>query len=156
MINGGLVFEDSSHLPGGSLRDLGLIIYIDGASRGNPGPAGIGVSILDSKGEPLTEDSAYIGVATNNVAEYRAFLRALKKAREMGASRVQIMTDSELLCRQMKGLYRVRDAKLIPLFREAVHLTRGFEKVALRHIPRAKNGRADQLANLGIDAGSRG
>jgi ribonuclease HI len=133
------------------MRDLGLTIFIDGASRGNPGPAGIGVAIFDSKGGSLAEESAYIGRATNNVAEYRALVQALEKAVEMGASRVMIMTDSELLYRQMRGIYRVRDAKLISLFRQAVSLAKEFQGFQLCHIPRRETEKADSLANHALD-----
>jgi ribonuclease HI len=133
------------------MRDLGLTIFIDGASRGNPGPAGIGVAVFDLKGESLAEESAYIGRATNNVAEYRALIQALEKAIEMRASRVMIMTDSELLYRQMRGLYRVRDVKLVSLFRQAVCLTKEFQEFQLQHIPRRENKKADSLANYALD-----
>lgn len=131
---------------------LALVIYIDGASRGNPGPAGIGVAVLGPKGERLAEKSAYIGETTNNVAEYRALLAALKKAKEMGAERVQVRTDSELLFRQMQGSYRVKSPRLVGLFQEAHALTRGFSEFKLQRIPRQENRRADRLANLAIDA----
>jgi ribonuclease HI len=133
------------------MRDLGLTIFIDGASRGNPGPAGIGVAVFDPKGESLAEESAYIGRATNNVAEYRALIQALETAIEMRASRVIIMTDSELLYRQMRGLYRVRDAKLVSLFRQAVSLAKEFQEFQLRRIPRGENKKADSLANYALD-----
>lgn len=134
---------------------MALVIYIDGASRGNPGPAGIGVSILGPKGQPLAEKSVYIGETTNNVAEYRALLAALRKAKEMGAERVQVRTDSELLFRQMEGSYRVKSPRLVGLFREVHALARGFAEFKLQRIPRQENRRADRLANLAIDARMR-
>jgi ribonuclease HI len=137
-------------------KDQGLLIYIDGASRGNPGPAGAGVVIFGPEGETLAEEYVYIGEATNNVAEYRAFLLALQKAREMRATRVQVFTDSELLYRQMKGLYRVRDSKLAALFQEAISLSKEFQQLRLQHVLRSENKRADLLANLAVDAGIRG
>jgi ribonuclease HI len=137
-------------------KDQGLVIYIDGASRGNPGPAGVGVVIFGPEGETLTEEHLYIGEATNNVAEYRALLLALQKAREMGATKVQVFTDSELLFRQMEGVYRVRNSKLIALFRGAISLSKEFQRFKLQHILRSENKRADLLANLGVDAGIRG
>jgi ribonuclease HI len=137
-------------------KDQGLAIYIDGASRGNPGPAGVGVVIFGPEGETLTEEHLYIGEATNNVAEYRALLLALQKAREMGATKVQVFTDSELLFRQMEGVYRVRNSKLIALFRGAISLSKEFQRFKLQHILRSENKRADLLANLAVDAGIRG
>lgn len=137
------------------IRYPGLVIYIDGASRGNPGPAGIGIAIRGAQDELLAEESVFIGVTTNNVAEYSALLLGLKKGREMGATRIRILTDSELLFRQMKGLYRVRNSKLIPLFLEAIHLVQEFADFEIQHIPREKNKEADLLANRAIDAKSR-
>jgi ribonuclease HI len=137
-------------------KDPGLAIYIDGASRGNPGPAGVGVVIFGPEGETLMEEHLYIGEATNNVAEYRALLHALQKAREMGATRIQVFTDSELLFRQMEGLYRVRNSKLVALFQGAISLSKDFQRFKLRHIRRSENKRADLLANLAVDAGIRG
>jgi ribonuclease HI len=137
-------------------KDQSLVIYTDGASRGNPGPSGIGVVIFGSGGETLAEESVYIGEATNNVAEYRAFLLALQKAREMKATKIHVLTDSELLYRQMRGQYRVRDAKLVPLFNEAMSLSRDFQDLRLQHVLRSENKRADFLANLAVDAGVQG
>ncbi|MDH7500569.1 MAG: ribonuclease HI family protein [candidate division NC10 bacterium] len=134
---------------------LALMIYIDGASRGNPGPAGIGIAVVGPGGELLAEESVYIGEATNNVAEYSALLAALRKAKEMGAERVQVRTDSELLYRQMQGRYRVRSPRLMGLFQEVLALSKGFVHFRLQRIPRRENGRADQLANLAIDASVR-
>jgi ribonuclease HI len=133
----------------------GLVIYIDGASRGNPGPAGIGVVILGPQGKTLAEESVYIGEATNNVAEYRALLLALQEARRMRARRVRVLTDSELLYRQMEGRYRVRDPKLVALFNEAACLSEGIQDLTLQHIVRSQNQRADRLANQAVDAGAR-
>lgn len=133
------------------MGDSGLIIYVDGASRGNPGPAGIGMVFLGLEGEARAEESAYIGEATNNVAEYKALLGALKRAREMGAHRVLVRTDSELLFRQIQGLYRVKNPNLIPLFQEVTALVKDFSDFQLQHIPRTENKKADQLANLAVD-----
>lgn len=135
------------------MGDSGLIIYVDGASRGNPGPAGIGMVFLGLEGEARAEESAYIGEATNNVAEYKALLGALKRAREMGAHRVLVRTDSELLFRQIQGLYRVKNPNLIPLFQEVTALVKDFSDFQLQHIPRNENKKADRLANLAVDAG---
>jgi ribonuclease HI len=137
-------------------KDQRLLIYVDGASRGNPGPAGAGVVIFGPEGETLAEEHVYIGEATNNVAEYRALLLALQKAREMRATRIQVFTDSELLYRQMEGRYRVRNSKLVALFQEAISLSKDFQEFRLQHILRSENKRADLLANLAVDAGIRG
>jgi len=134
---------------------LALVMYVDGASRGNPGPAGIGIAVLGLRGELLAEESVYIGETTNNAAEYWALLFALKKAKEMGADRVQVRTDSELVFRQMQGSYRVKSARLMGLFQEVLALARGFVDFRLQRIPRQENRRADQLANLAIDASLR-
>jgi ribonuclease HI len=136
-------------------KEQGLVIHIDGACRGNPGPAGIGVVICGLDGETLAEESVYIGEATNNVAEYRALLLALQKAREMRATRIKVLTDSELLYRQMEGLYRVKDSKLMVLFHEAISLSNEFPDFKLQHVVRSENKRADLLANLAVDAGTR-
>jgi ribonuclease HI len=138
-------------LRGGVGTETGLIIYIDGASRGNPGPAAIGMIFLSPDGNKLGEESAFIGKATNNVAEYTALVEALRKAREMGVREVVVKTDSELLFRQIRGTYRVKNSKLIPLFREAMALSQGFFRFQIQHIPRDENWRADQLANLALD-----
>ncbi|MDO8504995.1 MAG: ribonuclease HI family protein [bacterium] len=133
-----------------------LIIYTDGGARGNPGPAGIGVVIYQEKGdgEELVEEfGEYIGEATNNVAEYSALLAAIKRAREIGATSIDFMMDSELVVKQMRREYRVKDENLAILFtkvwNEAIH----FKKVTFTHIPREKNKQADKMVNLAIDRG---
>ncbi len=130
----------------------GIIIYTDGASRGNPGDAGVGAVILDSGGSCLMEISDYIGIATNNEAEYYALLKALEAARKLGARSVSVYADSELVVRQLKGEYAVKSPKLRPLFMEAQRLKNGFDKFTIEHIQRKKNARADMLANIGIDS----
>lgn len=121
-------------------------LYIDGASRGNPGKAGIGVVLCDDAGEPVKEISESIGETTNNVAEYRALIRALEEARALGADTVQVYTDSELLARQINGLYAVHSPHLQPLYRRARALLRLFHSASVQHVPRSQNTRADQLA----------
>jgi ribonuclease HI len=106
---------------------------------------------LGPEGEGRAEESAYIGEATNNVAEYQALLSALKRAREMGADRVLVRTDSELLFRQIQGRYRVKSPNLIPLFQEVISSIKAFSEFQLERIPRNENKRADQLANLAVD-----
>ena len=128
-----------------------ISIHADGASRGNPGEAGAGVVIADERGKTLKEWKSYLGITTNNVAEYRAVLLALEKASALGAKGVIINLDSELVVRQLKGEYKVREAHLRPLYQKALELLATFQKYRLRHVPREENLRADQLANEAID-----
>ena len=121
-------------------------LYIDGASRGNPGQAGIGVVLCNETGEPVKEISESVGIATNNVAEYRALIRGLEEARALGTDTVEVYTDSELLTRQLSGQYGVHSPHLQPLYRRARALLRLFKSVTIHHIPRAQNQRADALA----------
>ncbi len=130
-----------------------LFIYIDGASRGNPGPAGVGVIIYDDKKKLVDELCEYIGKTTNNVAEYRALLKALSRARSIGAEVLTIYSDCELLVRQMAGDYRVKDKTLKDFYQEARENLKNFKKVDIRYIARKKNKRADRLANKGINLG---
>lgn len=128
-----------------------LTINIDGGSRGNPGPAGAGVVVAAEDGQVLARLGIFIGHATNNVAEYRGLLAALQKARQLGAKQVEIVSDSELLVRQMNGVYRVKNANLIRLFQEAMELRRQFEKCTFRHVRREFNKEADKLANQAMN-----
>ncbi|MBI4277822.1 MAG: ribonuclease HI family protein [Armatimonadetes bacterium] len=132
-----------------------LVAYIDGASRGNPGPAAIGVVIQHGQGRVLREIAEYLGETTNNVAEYRALLRALAEAEALGAAELVVLTDSELLARQLQGQYRVRSAALTPLFGEAMARLRRFHRAAVRHVPRRRNAAADALANRALDQARR-
>jgi ribonuclease HI len=127
------------------------VIYSDGASKGNPGDAGIGVVISDTEGNVVREVAEYIGKQTNNVAEYSALIRGLHEAADLGATRVEIRTDSELLARQLTGVYKVKAANLKPLFEEAIALLRVFERVSISHVVRELNKRADELANEGVE-----
>jgi ribonuclease HI len=129
-----------------------VTIYTDGASRGNPGYAGIGAVILDANGSCLMELSEWIGIATNNEAEYSALIRALEAAKKLGARKVSVFADSELVVLQMKGLYAVKSPRLKPLFMKARRLKDEFDRFDINHIQREKNTRADRLANLGIDS----
>lgn len=129
-----------------------LTVHFDGASQGNPGPSGIGVVILDAEGRSLAEIGEYIGEATNNVAEYRALIRALEEARLLGGRRLIIKADSELVVRQLSGQYQVKSARLKPLFDRACALLRQFEHAHLIHVRRAANSLADQLAAAAIKA----
>lgn len=129
-----------------------LIAFCDGASQGNPGPAGIGVVLADASGRILVEASDSIGRATNNQAEYRALIRALELALGIGASRLQVHMDSELVVLQMQGIYRVRNAKLRPLWEQATALARRFEHIEFTAVPRELNYRADLLASRAATA----
>ena len=128
-----------------------VVVAIDGASRGNPGPAAIGVAVMRD-GRPVREIAEAIGVTTNNVAEYRAFLRALEEAAALGARRVRVQSDSELLVRQLSGRYKVRSPQLVPLHRMALARRREFDEVSVVHVPREQNREADALANQALDA----
>ena len=121
-------------------------LYIDGASHGNPGPAGIGVVVQDGAKRPVRQLSKSIGEATNNVAEYLALVYALQEALRMGATSVTVNSDSELLVRQLNGQYQVRDAHLRVLHDLARHLVEGFTHCRIEHIPRERNTLADRLA----------
>ena len=131
--------------------DTTIRIHVDGASRGNPGDAGFGVHVVGPDGTTLAELYGHLGHATNNVAEYAGLLHALRWAGARGARSLEIFSDSELLVRQMKGQYRVKNSKLQPLYREASALVAGFERVRLEHVPRAQNKEADALANRALD-----
>jgi ribonuclease HI len=134
-----------------------VVVNVDGGARGNPGPAAIAAVVTDPKGEVLAERSVTIGDATNNVAEYRALLAALRAARELGAREVEVRADSELLTKQMTGVYRVRHAGLRALWEEAQALADGFDRVRYRAVPRRENADADRLVNEALDrsAGAR-
>lgn len=133
-----------------------LRIYIDGASRGNPGPAGIGVVMESEDGSLIWEDYCYIGKATNNVAEYRALLFALEKVIELGYARVQIYTDSELLVKQLNGEYRVKSPRIRTLFKRVLELRQTIDGLRIQHMDRKRNRRADFLANRAIDEALKG
>lgn len=131
-----------------------LIIFTDGGARGNPGPAGIGVVIKDGV-KILKEYGEYIGETTNNQAEYRALISALESAKKLGGTEIQLFMDSELIVKQLKGEYRVRDAKLAPLYLKVYNLRAGFKKFFVSHIPREKNKEADNLVNRALDKYAR-
>jgi len=128
-----------------------LIIYTDGAARGNPGPAGAGAVASDESGNVVDEACRFLGEATNNVAEYSALVLALERAGELGARQVEIRADSELVVRQMKGEYKIRNEKLRELAGRVARLARGFDEVRYVHVRREYNRAADRLANRAID-----
>ncbi len=127
---------------------------MDGGARGNPGPAAIGVVVSEPDGQVLEEVAERIGVATNNVAEYRALLRGLERAAALGAREIEIVNDSELVARQLTGAYKVKHPSMKPLHEEALAALRGFDRWGIRSVPRAENARADALVNLALDGSS--
>ena len=127
---------------------------MDGGARGNPGPAAIGIVISSPGGEVLDELGERIGVATNNVAEYRALLRGVERARGLGATELEIVNDSELVAKQVNGDYKVKHAAMKPLHAEAMAALRAFDRWRIRSVPRAENARADELVNEALDADS--
>ena len=128
-----------------------VIVNFDGGARGNPGPAAIAAVVSTDSGEPIEERSLPIGVATNNVAEYRALLLAIERARELGAETVELIGDSELVVRQVRGEYKVKDAGLRPLHAAASEALREFERWSIRNVPRDENAAADALVNETLD-----
>ncbi len=128
-----------------------FVLYTDGAARGNPGPAAIGIVLADARGTVIAERGEALGQTTNNVAEYHALLRGLKLAAGHHADELEIRADSELLVRQLKGEYRVKDDKLKPLYAQAQRALKRFTRVEIRQIPREQNRRADALANAALD-----
>ena len=130
-----------------------LIVSCDGAARGNPGPAGFGVHITDDRGTVVGELSGWLGETTNNVAEYTAAREGLRRAAELGAQRVHLRSDSQLLIEQLSGRYKVKAAHLRPLYQDVVAAMAGFDAVTLEHVPRERNRDADRLANAGVDEG---
>ena len=126
-----------------------LEIYIDGASKGNPGPSGVGI-VIYKEGLRIKNISNYIGTATNNVAEYTALIYALEEALLLKAKSLKINTDSQLLARQLNKTYKVKNAGIINLYNRAVHLLTGFEKALIKHIPREENSLADKLATEAV------
>jgi len=132
------------------LTDL-LILNVDGASRGNPGPAAIGVTLKDKNNQIVAEISETIGRTTNNQAEYRAVIAGLKKAQALGAREVVVRSDSELMVRQVTGVYRVKKPELLPLYQEVRRLAGAFAVFKIGNVPREQNREADSLANQALD-----
>ncbi len=128
-----------------------LTVYADGASRGNPGPASIGASVQSASGDELAAVSETIGRTTNNVAEYRAAIAGVRAAHELGATSIELRLDSELIVRQLAGRYRVKNAALRPLFQALVDALEAVGPYTVGHVPRARNARADALANEALD-----
>ena len=130
-----------------------LTVNVDGGARGNPGPAAVGVVVRDADGEVLEERGERIGRATNNVAEYRALLLGIERAAALGADELDLVGDSELVVKQMKGQYKVKDETMRELNAEVKAALRGFESWSIRHVRRAQNADADRLVNKALDGG---
>ena len=129
----------------------GLLIHIDGASRGNPGEAGFGVYVQAADGAEVAQLYGYLGRTTNNVAEYQALLHALQYALAQGARKITICSDSELVVKQIGGSYKVKHPSMVPLHREAKGLIARFEQASVKHVRREQNREADRLANEAVD-----
>jgi ribonuclease HI len=128
-----------------------VVVNVDGGARGNPGPAAAAAVATSPDGDVLGERNAYLGETTNNVAEYRALLLGLELARELGATQVEVVNDSELVARQIGGEYKVKHAGLRPLYLEAMRALREFDAWAVRPVRREQNARADELVNETLD-----
>lgn len=135
----------------GKLAGKTLQLFSDGASRGNPGHGGAGITILDEKGNELVGASKYLGQCTNNEAEYRALLFGLEKCAEFGSGSLKIHLDSELIVKQIRGEYRVKHPNLKLLYQKTIQKLSGFASFSISHVRREKNSRADELANRAID-----
>jgi ribonuclease HI len=135
---------------------LKATLFADGGARGNPGPAALGAVLVDESGGLLCEVGEYLGTATNNVAEWRALVAGLSAALDLGVDELTVKMDSELVVRQVNGVYRVKHPDLIPLHDRARSLMRRFARVDVRHVPRSQNKAADALVNGVLDARVRG
>jgi ribonuclease HI len=139
--------DNGVRAPGGAFK-----LFADGAARGNPGPAAYGFVLDDPEGRPRAAEGRTLGTATNNVAEYQALIAGLHCALDQGATAIEVRMDSELVVRQMTGVYKVRNAGLKPLFDEARRLANQFERFGIEHVRREHNARADAEANKALDA----
>jgi ribonuclease HI len=128
-----------------------VIVHVDGGARGNPGPAAAACVITSPEGEVLGEHTQLLGAVTNNVAEYRALLLGLERARELGASEIEVIGDSELIAKQVRGIYKVKHEAMKPLHSEAKAALKQFERWSIRTVPRAQNAHADALVNAALD-----
>jgi ribonuclease HI len=128
-----------------------VIVNVDGGARGNPGPAAAACVIASPDGEVLGTYAELLGTQTNNVAEYRALLLGLARARELGASEIEVIGDSELIAKQVNGVYKVKHPAMRPLYLDAIEALRAFERWSIRTVPRAQNADADALVNAALD-----
>jgi ribonuclease HI len=129
-----------------------VVVHVDGGARGNPGPAAAAAVVSAPDGDVLDEATEFLGVATNNVAEYRGLLLGLARAKALGADEVEVVNDSELVAKQVNGQYKVKHAAMRPLYSEAMQALREFERWSIRSVPRAQNADADALVNQALDA----
>jgi ribonuclease HI len=129
-----------------------VVVHVDGGSRGNPGPAAAAAVLTTPDGDVVDEASELLGIATNNVAEYRGVLLGLARAKALGASEVEVVNDSELVAKQINGLYKVKHAAMRPLYRDAMAALREFDSWSIRSVPRAQNADADALVNQALDS----
>jgi ribonuclease HI len=128
-----------------------VVVHVDGGARGNPGPAAAACVIAAADGAPLGEHAQLLGRTTNNVAEYRALLLGLERARELGADEIEVIGDSELIAKQVRGEYKVKNADMRELHAQAMAALRGFDRWQIRTVPRAQNADADALVNAALD-----
>jgi ribonuclease HI len=129
-----------------------LVVHVDGGARGNPGPAAAAAVVSTPEGDVLDEAHELLGRATNNVAEYRGLLLGVDRARALGATEVEVVNDSELVAKQLNGVYRVKHPDMKPLYAQALAALAPFERWTVRSVPRAQNARADALVNAALDA----
>jgi ribonuclease HI len=129
-----------------------LVVHVDGGARGNPGPAAAAAVVSAPDGDVVDEATHLLGVTTNNVAEYRALLLGLERARALGATQVEVVNDSELVAKQVNGIYKVKHPDMRPLHGEALEALRHFRRWTVRSVPRAQNADADALVNQALDA----
>jgi len=146
------LFADKTPKSWGARGAKALVLQFDGGSRGNPGPAGVGVTLVDEQDNPVYELSEFLGTCTNNVAEYTGLLRGLAAAQALGATKLTVRSDSELLVRQINGIYKVKSPDLKPLYQQAMTLIRKIGEVKVSHTYREGNTRADELANMAMDS----
>ena len=135
------------------MKNKKLIIYTDGGARNNPGPAGIGAVLMSEDEKAIARISEYIGNTTNNQAEYRAVIAAIKKAKELGAEELNFYLDSELVVKQLNREYKVKDMDLALLFVQIYNISLSFKKITFNYIPSEMNEEADRLANEAMDRG---
>jgi ribonuclease HI len=129
-----------------------LVVHVDGGARGNPGPAAAAAVLSTPDGDVVDEAHEYLGVASNNVAEYRGLLLGLQRAGALGADEVEVVNDSELVAKQVNGVYKVKHPDMRPLHAESLKALREFARWSIRSVPRAENAAADALVNQALDA----
>jgi ribonuclease HI len=129
-----------------------VVVHVDGGARGNPGPAAAAAVISSPEGDVLDEAHELLGVATNNVAEYRGLLLGLARASALGADEVEVVNDSELVAKQVNGQYKVKHPDMRPLYEQAHQALRAFQRWNIRSVPRAQNAAADALVNQALDS----